>query len=62
MIPVAPSPQHVWIAGHWRWDPMVRRHVWLAGRYDLGRPGMRWMPAHWVQRGWRWRYVPGHWR
>lgn len=62
VIPVAPSPQHVWIAGYWRWDPMARRHAWMAGRYDLGRPGRAWVPAHWVQRGWRWRYMPGHWR
>lgn len=62
MIPMAPSPQHVWVQGHWRWDPRMRRHAWYPGRYIIRQSGMVWVPAGWRQHGWRHQYVPGHWR
>jgi hypothetical protein len=58
--PVAPSPAHVWIPGHWMW----RRggHVWAAGHYALPPgPGYRWVHARWVNEGGQWTYFEGHW-
>src|SRR5436190_4457960 len=28
-----PSPQHVWIPGHWRWQEGT--HVWIAPHWEL---------------------------
>lgn len=61
-IPVAPSVEHIWIPGHWQWQPNVGRHVWAQGHYVLRRTGMVWQPAQWHRRGPRWHYIPGHWR
>jgi hypothetical protein len=63
VIPPLPSPNHFWIPGHWRWDPMVQRHVWMGGHFELRQPGQFWVPAHW-QRDWAggWRFEAGHWR
>src|ERR1700712_4550687 len=33
IIEERPSPQHIWIAGHWRWQDS--RYAWIAGRWDL---------------------------
>ena len=60
VIPVAPSPQHFWIAGHWGWEG--GRHMWMPGRYEMRRPGRQWEPAHWGQGPGGYRYQPGHWR
>jgi hypothetical protein len=58
VVPVAPSVNHVWIAGHWHW---AGRWVWVRGHYVVRRVGMRWVPAHYVQRGGAYIYVGGHW-
>jgi len=58
---VAPSPNHVWIGGHYRYEG--RRYVWEGGRWEMGpRAGAVWVPGHWrhTRRGWYW--VDGHWR
>jgi hypothetical protein len=31
VIRVAPSREHVWVAGHWAWRPERHRHVWVPG-------------------------------
>jgi hypothetical protein len=62
VIRAAPSPEHFFIPGHWRWDPAINRHVWEPGRWELKRVGQVWEPARWVRIGPTWRYVPGHWR
>jgi hypothetical protein len=59
VVPVAPSARHVWIAGHWHWNGV--RWVWLRGRYTMGRVGMRWVPAHYANRGGAYVYIGGHW-
>ena len=33
VIPVAPGPAHVWIAGHWVWRPERHEHVWIPGAW-----------------------------
>jgi hypothetical protein len=59
VIPVAPSPNHLWIAGHWGWQG--GRHYWNPGRYEVRRVGMQWRAASWQRNGRGWRYAPGHW-
>ncbi len=69
VIPVAPSPVHVWINGYWGWGgasyawtprPLGHAaapgHVWHQPRWNHG-------PAGWYQRGGRWgprRHQPRH--
>ena len=60
VIPVAPSPNHLWIGGYWGWQG--GRHFWHAGRYEMRRPGMNWQAASWARHGRGWRYAPGYWR
>jgi hypothetical protein len=44
MVP-APSPQHVWIQGHWAWNG---RWVWQPGYWVIPpRPYAKWVPGHW---------------
>ena len=61
VIPVAPSPVHIWAPGHWHWDG--REYVLVPGRY-IARPHYEaaWEPGHWEQRGYGWSWIPGHWR
>ena len=57
--PVAPSPRHVWVNGHWRWDG--GRHVWMPGRWIAERPGHVWVDGRWVNQGGQWVFYNGHW-
>ena len=60
-VPVAPSPNHVWISGYHRWDG--RAYIWVPGRFVVPpRPHAMWVPGHWIhhRRGWYW--VEGRWR
>lgn len=61
MQPPAPSPHHVWIAGHWgRHDG---RRVWVPGRWVMPPgPDYVWEPARWVDQGGAMVYYEGHWR
>jgi hypothetical protein len=58
---VAPSREHVWIAGYHRWDGNA--YVWVPGRWELPpRPHARWVAHRWVHRREGWVMVEGHWR
>ena len=58
--PMAPSPNHVWINGHWAWRRGA--HVWMPGHYALPPgAGYRWVPARWVNEGGRYVFFEGHW-
>jgi WXXGXW repeat (2 copies) len=58
---VQPSPQSLWIGGHWAWRG--GQHVWIRGHWaEPPNAGMVWEPAHWSQRGGAWVFVEGHWR
>jgi len=60
VIPVAPTPRHVWVPGHWGWNGV--RHNWVAGYYDLPpHPGYHWTPAHWASEGGVWVFRNGYW-
>jgi hypothetical protein len=61
IIAERPSPQHVWIAGHWRWQD--GRYAWIAGRWDLPpRPGVVWVEPRWEQRGTGYVLAGGYWQ
>src|SRR5437868_10023349 len=58
IIPPAPSPNHIWIRGHWGYHD---RYAWEPGRYVVRpRRGAEWVPGHWddTHHGWAWK--PGH--
>jgi hypothetical protein len=58
--PVAPSPNHIWIPGHWAWRNGA--HVWYGGHYAMPpSAGYHWVQARWVNQGGRWTFFEGHW-
>lgn len=58
VITVAPSPNHVWIKGHWGWHG---RWVWENGYWETIRVGHVWVEGHWTRHRHGWVWVPGHW-
>ena len=53
VIPVAPSPVHVWINGYWGWGG--GRYAWTPGYWAVPpHRGHVWHPYRWQQgpRGW----------
>lgn len=60
VVPPAPGPLYVWIAGYWTWH--LGRHVWVSGRWAMPPRGQTWVPGYWSRRGSRWRWHEGHWR
>ncbi len=60
VVPVAPSPRHAWIAGHWGWNGS--QHVWVNGYYVIPpAAGYTWVPARWINEGGFWVFRRGHW-
>lgn len=59
VIPVAPTPRHVWCEGYWHWTGA--RYTWTRGYWDH-RPGYRYYRGGWTHRSGRYYYRPGHWR
>ena len=56
----APSPNHIWIAGLWKYDG--GKYVWLPGSWE--RPAtedMTWVPGAWLKTASGYEHVPGHW-
>jgi hypothetical protein len=61
--PVQPSPDHVWIRGHYRWDGVANAYAWVPGHWQVHPAGYtRWVPGHWYARNGAWYWVEGHWR
>ena len=60
VLPSAPSSNHVWISGFWRWSN--GRHVWNPGHWEPARPGYFWAPGHWVKHGPNWTFSGGFWQ
>ena len=58
--PPQPSPQHVWIGGHWFWNG--QRYVWQGGHWDIVVNGRAWVPGHWYNNNGFWFFAPGHWQ
>lgn len=56
-----PRAGYIWAPGYWRWSPRAHRHVWVGGYWVRARPGYRYVPERWEQRGHHWRMARGHW-
>ena len=59
VVPVAPYEGAVWAPGYWNWEG--RRHVWVGGHYEHGRPGYAWRRHEWRHEGGHWRMHEGGW-
>lgn len=58
--PIAPSPSHVWLAGHWAWRD--HRHLWVPGQWAVApAPGYTWVAPRWVPESGQWVYYEGYW-
>lgn len=57
--PVMPYPGAVWVGGYWGWQS--NRHQWVPGYYERPRPGYRYEPNRWENRGGRWHLRVGGW-
>ena len=61
VIEERPSAQHVWIAGHWRWQE--GRYAWIAGRWDTPpRANVVWVEPRWDRRGTGYVLAGGYWQ
>jgi len=59
VVPTATRANYAWTRGHWHWNGS--RYVWIGGRYRAQRTGVRWVPAHYENRGGEYYYVEEHW-
>ena len=41
-----PSQRHIWVAGHWRYNPRFGRDIWVDGGWDIRRANHRWVEGH----------------
>lgn len=56
-----PSPNHVWVAGHWAWRG--NQHVWMPGHWMMAPgSGYTYEQARWEQQNGAWVFIEGHWR
>lgn len=61
LIPVAPGPHYVWVAG--RWQRAGYGWAWAGGHYVVPPSRYRsWAPGAWHHGRQGWYYVDGHWR
>jgi hypothetical protein len=61
VIPVAPGPSYVWVAGYWSRDRQSWN--WVPGRWVSPESRYRaWAPGHWARSRRGWYYIDGHWR
>ena len=59
--PSAPSPAHVWIAGHHTREN--GNWVWVGGHYAMPpRTDVVWVSGHWVDHLHGYAWIPGAWR
>jgi hypothetical protein len=59
VITVRPSPNHVWVAGYWKWAGV--NYVWVESRWVKVKPNKAWVPGNWKQVGSYWAWTPGRW-
>jgi hypothetical protein len=60
VMEAGPSPRHMWIPGHWKWEG---EWVWMKGHWEVPpRERADWVPGHWAERPRGWVWVEGHWR
>jgi hypothetical protein len=57
-----PTPQHVWIPGHWSIDDDHNGWIWHPGYWEFPPvPWARWEPAHHRDYLGAYYWVKGHW-
>ncbi|HQQ70149.1 MAG TPA: hypothetical protein PLL92_07550 [Alicycliphilus sp.] len=60
VVPVAPSPVHVWINGYWGWGG--GRYAWTPGYWAAApRTGYVWHPRRWEHGPRGWGQHGGYW-
>ena len=59
--PACPSPQHVWIDGHWKWNKKMSQYVWVEGYWIVAKPGKVWIGGHWIEGPHGHKWVEGYW-
>jgi len=57
--PPPPSPEHYWVAGHWKWEG--NEHVWVDGHWERARAGQAFVRPYWAKEGDAWVFHPGRW-
>lgn len=61
VVPSAPAPNAVWIAGYWIYDG--HSYTWTTGRWEIPPPLARaYVPAHSEMRNGQIVFVPGYWQ
>lgn len=60
VIPIAPTPDYVWVPGYWSWNGIT--WIWIRGSWRYpSRPGHLWIGGHFEAHGHRRFWVGGHW-
>src|SRR5690242_13782986 len=55
-----PSPQHVWVPGHWRWQEGA--YVWESGRWEIPpAPNVSWVAPVWQKQQNGYVLKEGYW-
>lgn len=61
VIVARPSPEHLWIKGHW--GLRNGEFEWIGGRWVRPEPGFHaWVDGRWEHDRRGWVFVEGHWR
>jgi hypothetical protein len=55
----APSENHIWIPGVWRY--VDTRYVWQPGYWTVGQPDWLWVPAHYAWSPSGYVFIDGYW-
>jgi hypothetical protein len=56
-----PSPQHIWVPGHWRWSE--GSYVWETGRWEVPpTPSVQWIAPQWQQQANGYTLREGYWQ
>jgi hypothetical protein len=58
-IKIGPTPNHVWVAGYWKWAGV--NYVWVEGRWVKPKPGRVWVSGTWALKGSFWVWTSGRW-
>ena len=60
-VPDRPSPQHVWVLGHWMWQN--NRYAWMAGHWEVPpTTASVWVAPRWEPEGGAIRFYEGYWK
>jgi hypothetical protein len=58
-VGVAPTPDNIWVPGHWVWR--VDHYAWRPGFWAAANPDWIWIPANYVWTPNGYVFVDGHW-